>query len=328
MTPSDFIARWSASGGAELANTQPFIYELCDLLGVPRPDVTGELEAGNDYTFEKAVRHTERGVTSTNRIDCYKRGCFILEAKQSSSAAARAAQDGRGDLLPEQAAAVRGGTAKRGTPGWDRAMRRAYGQAKGYVGDLPPDHPAPPFLVLVDVGHVIELYADFSRQGRNYTQFPSRADYRIALEDLRDEAVRERLRLVWTDPRSLDPSVKSAEVTADIAKRLAKVARTLEGAHAPETVATFLMRCLFTMFAEDVKLLPANSFTDLLGDLRDKPQAFVPALEALWRTMDEGGYEPRTSATLKRFNGSLFKDRTALPLERDAIHELHVAAGA
>ena len=53
-------------------------------------------------------------------------------------------------------------------------MRRAYAQARGYVGDLPPDHAAPPFLVVVDVGHVVELYADFSGQGRNYTQFPSR----------------------------------------------------------------------------------------------------------------------------------------------------------
>jgi hypothetical protein len=34
--------------------------------------------------------------------------------------------------------------------------------------------------------------------------------------------------------------------------------------HNPERVALFLMRSLFTMFAEDIGLLPKNSFRDLL----------------------------------------------------------------
>ena len=33
----DFIARWSASEGAERANFQLFAAELCDLIGVTRP---------------------------------------------------------------------------------------------------------------------------------------------------------------------------------------------------------------------------------------------------------------------------------------------------
>ena len=333
MTPDEFITRWAASGGAELANAQPFVIELCALLEVEPPNVTGEVEFANDYTFEKAVKHSERGLASTNRIDCYKRDCFILEAKQSSTAVGRAANhDGQTELLPEQTGAVRAGTARRGTPAWDRAMRRAYGQAKGYVGDLPADHDAPPFLVLVDVGHVIELYADFSGTGRNYTQYPSRADYQIPLDALADDTMRARLKAVWTEPLTLNPAIRAAKVTADIAERLAKVAKLLEGdtkagRHEPATVATFLMRCLFTMFAEDVELLPKDSFKNLLGELKDNPQAFVPALGHLWATMDAGGYEPRTSAVLRKFNGSLFKDRTALPLPREGIHELHVAAG-
>lgn len=32
-----FIARWKESGGGELANTQTFLNELCDLIGVQRP---------------------------------------------------------------------------------------------------------------------------------------------------------------------------------------------------------------------------------------------------------------------------------------------------
>ena len=327
MTPDELITKWAPSGGAENANAQHFVIDLCDMLGVPRPDPTQPNDAVNDYVFEKSVRHVERGVTTTNRIDCYKRDRFILESKQSSLPVARAAKtDSQGELLPEAAAAVRGGTARRGTAAWDRAMRRAYGQARDYVADLPPDHAAPPFLVVVDVGHVIELYADFSGRGRNYNQFPDRRAFQITLEDLREEAVRERLRLVWTDPRALDPAIRAAEVTRDVAERLARVARRLEGQHEPATVATFLMRCLFTMFAEDVGLIPHTSFTGLLKDLKERPDTFVPALEHLWRTMDEGGFEPRTAAVLKRFNGALFKERTALPLDREGIHELHVAA--
>jgi len=87
------------------------------------------------------------------------------------------------------------------------------------------------------------------------------------------------------------------------------------------------MRCLFTMFAEDVKLIPDKGFHKLLGQMKDTPKNFVPALENLWRTMDEGGYAPFLNASLKKFNGSLFKKRNALPLEREDIHELWVAAG-
>lgn len=251
-----------------------------------------------------------------------------MESKQSSSLAARKARDDRqGELLPEDAAAIRGGTARRGTPAWDRAMRRAYAQARGYVGDLPADHAAPPFLVVVDVGYVIELYADFSGQGRNYTQFPARGAYQIPLDALRDPAIHERLRAVWEEPHALNLAIRSAEVTHDIAERLAKVAAHLEGRHEPAAVAGFLMRCLFTMFAEDVELIPRDHFKDLLVSLKDRPEAFVPALEHLWATMDTGGFEARTQPVLRRFNGALFKDRTALPLERDAIHKLHTAAG-
>ncbi|WP_320109205.1 type IIL restriction-modification enzyme MmeI [Mangrovibrevibacter kandeliae] len=183
-TVEAFIAMWSASGGAENANAQGFIRDLCDLLDVPRPDATRENEAENVYVFEKRVDHHDRGVVSANRIDYYKRDCFILEAKQSSSQSRRAAADpSQGELLPSAAAAVRGGTAKRGTAAWDKAMRSAYNQAVSYVGDLPAGHRPPPFVLLVDVGHVIELYANFSGQGRNYTQFPtaslSRSAWRI-----------------------------------------------------------------------------------------------------------------------------------------------------
>src|SRR5690606_31421920 len=121
--------------------------------------------------------------------------------------------------------------AKRGTRGWDQVMLAARKQAEDYTRALPVEHGYPPFLLVVDVGHVIEIYADFSGQGKNYAHFPDRQSYRIAMDDLRDEEIQERLRTIWTDPLSLDPTRISAEVTRDIADRLARIAKRLEVKH-------------------------------------------------------------------------------------------------
>jgi hypothetical protein len=80
-----FIERWTArAGGSERANYALFIVELCDLIGVGRPDPAGEETERNAYVFERAVRFRhDDGTTSPGRIDLYKKGCFVLEAKQS-----------------------------------------------------------------------------------------------------------------------------------------------------------------------------------------------------------------------------------------------------
>ena len=325
-----FIGRWEKSGGSELANFQTFAGELCRLLRLPEPEPSQSDNEYNDYTFERRIdfRHDDGGATP-GRIDLYKRGCFVMEAKQSAKRKAKKGADPRQtDMLPEDAMQAKAGAAVRGARGWDRIMRAAKRQAEDYARALPAAHGWPPFILVVDVGHVFEVYADFSGQGKNYAQFPDREGYRIPLAGLRDPEARARLRAVWTDPLSLDPARRSAEVTRDIAERLARIARSLEGrGRHPEEVAEFLMRCLFTMFAEDVGLLPEKGFEDLLGRMVDTPQHFAPALESLWQVMDEGGYAPQLNAVLKRFNGSLFRNRRAIPLEADEIRELHIAAG-
>jgi hypothetical protein len=80
-----FIARWSGGeGGQERANYALFLSELCDLIGAPRPDQASHDASANAYTFERAVTFREPdGSKSAGRIDLYKRGCFVLEAKQS-----------------------------------------------------------------------------------------------------------------------------------------------------------------------------------------------------------------------------------------------------
>jgi hypothetical protein len=332
--PSDverFIAHWRDTGGSELANTQSFLNGLCRLIGVEPPHGSRTDDAQNDYVFERRVfQNNGDGTVSFGRIDCYKRGAFILEAKQGSEADRAAAARGEDDLdLFGQTASARlkRGTARRGTPGWAKAMVQAKGQAERYAKALPVDHGWPPFLLVADIGYCIEVYADFSATGKAYAQFPDRSRYRIMLDDLHDPEVRERLAAIWDAPASLDPSARSARVTRDIADLLATVARRLERrGHSAERTSGFLMRLLFTMFAEDSNLIPEKSFTNLLKAQRAAPQHLDRQLSALWAAMDAGDFSPALGVPLKRFNGYLFKDRTAIPLEAEELDVLIQAA--
>ncbi|MFA5963110.1 MAG: DNA methyltransferase [Sphingomonas sp.] len=328
-----FIAQWRDTGGSELANTQSFINGLCALIGVAPPHGSRTDDAHNDYVFERRVfQGNGDGTTSFGRIDAYKRDCFILEAKQGSEADRAAAARGDADLdLFGQTASTRikRGTARRGTPGWAKAMVQAKGQAERYAKALPSEHGWPPFLLVADIGYCIEVYADFTGTGKAYAQFPDRSRYRIMLEDLRDDAVRERLAAIWTAPRALDPAIQSAKVTGEIAVLLATVSRRLEArGYNAESVSGFLMRVLFTMFAEDTEvLLPKDSFKTLLREHIDSPQQLHHSLAALWRAMDKGEFAPALRQPVKRFNGYLFKNADALELDGEELAVLIEAAG-
>lgn len=319
-----FITRWQGrEGGQERANYAMFLNELCGVLGVPVPEPAGST-TDNEYVFERAVKETARdGTKSSKRIDLYKRDSFILEAKQS-----RLAGDKKlaGQVpLPGLGEGERG----RRTAGraWDVLMMNARRQAEDYVRLLPTHHLPPPFVLVCDVGHCIEVYANFRRDGKAYDQFPDRRSFRVYLEDLRDLEVRQRLVQIWTDPLALDPARHAAKVTRDIAERLAKVSKALETkGHAPDEVAMFLMRLLFTMFAEDVELLPKDSFKELMRDCEAKPDIFPAMVGELWKAMDEGTFAIAIKQQVRRFNGEFFKKRKVLPLPKEEIGELRRAA--
>jgi hypothetical protein len=305
MQIDTFLQRWQQAGGSERANYQLFIADLCDLLGVAKPQPANEDTRDNPYVFERRVIfHHGDGSTSNGFIDCYKRGSFIGEAKK-----------------------IRAGAETRQ---FDDALLRARGQAENYARHLPADEGRPPFLVVLDVGNVIELYAEFTCTGGSYTPFPDPRSHRIRLADLARDDIRARLKAVWADPHSLDPARRTARATRDIAQKLARVAQSLEGQFHPERVANFLSRCLFSMFAEDVGLLPKvdneGAFTGLLRTLKNAPNQFVPLVAELWKAMDEGQFSVAIRAQLPRFNGKLFKQPEVLPLDRQQI-ELLLEAG-
>ena len=304
MTLDEFIERWSKSGAAERANKDQFLAELCDALDVPRPDPTTGDPARDLYVFEcDAIQVAEGQKQSIGKIDLYKDGCFLLEAKQGS-----------------EAGSPKLGTAKRGTAGWNVAMRDAFGQALGYSRTIAR---RPPFLITCDIGHCFDLYATFDGSW-DYRPFPNAQTNRIFLSDL--PAHRDTLRAIFLDPHSLDPARRAAKVTREVAGHIAELARELEEAgHGSETVAAFLMRCLFTMFAEDVGLLPERTFVKLLEDeCIPNPAKFPVQVMNLWAAMNEGGFWP--TGKLLRFNGGLFADQSTLPLTRPQLERLLEAA--
>ena len=113
-----FINRWKNASGTEKANYQIFLTELCTLLGLPQPEPACDTNADNAYVFERRVDiHKPDGSVNRGFIDLYKRGSFVLEAKQT------------GKTL--------------GTSGWDKAMLAAQNQADQYVRALPTDEGRP-----------------------------------------------------------------------------------------------------------------------------------------------------------------------------------------
>lgn len=241
MTVDAFIERYQETEASERGAAQMFLGDLCDVLGVPRPDPPRAETRKNQYVFERRVDY------------------------------------------PDQSDRERG---------------------------------------------FIDLYADFARQGKNYVPFPDANAHRIFLEDLRDEAIRKRLRAVFADPLSLDPTRRSTAVTRQLAEHLAQVAASLEEDHDPDRVAGFLMRCLFTMFAEDVELLPPRSFTELLERCRGTLDAVPKILDSLWATMDTGGFDSAIMEDVREFNGSLFEDHHALPVSEAQLELMIKAAEA
>ena len=117
-----FISRWKGVTASELSTAQTFTLDLCDLLQVGKPHATVE----QDYMFERPVvfRHGD-GSTSAGRIDCYKRGHFVLESKKVKTGAH--------------------------TKGFDDAMWRARAQGENYARALPANEGRPPFVIVASL---------------------------------------------------------------------------------------------------------------------------------------------------------------------------------
>ncbi len=303
-----FIAKWenTQGQGSELADFQSFARDLCDALNLPHPDPKSDVSKDWAYIFERPVDSFDADgqlKQGKNRIDLYRRDSFVMESKQTGK--------------------------KIGSHGWNTEMKKAFHQAENYVRTLPADEGRPPFIVVVDVGRSIQLYSEFSCSGGLYQHYPNTGNFTITLADIAKTDIQQRLQTLWLEPHALDESKYAAEVTREVSATLAELAKSLEqrGFEVART-AHFIKRCLFTMFSEDVDLIPEGSFTELLEGIKQTPEHFVDSMTSLWSAMHTGGFEGQLRTKLRRFNGGLFTDIDPIPLNGEQIQLLIDAAKA
>jgi len=295
-----FSQTWAGKIGNEQQLAQPFLLALCEALGVAKP-YEGELPA-EEYGFERWVQVP--GSSAKGRIDMYKAGHFVLEAKC-----------GRSSGKEPGAAPVRDTKAY-----WDYIRRAYLDQARVYAGLLPEG--PPPLVIVVDVGWRFWIWGH--TDGR-YEAFHSPHRIDIPLANVATEDNARVLLACFEDPSALDPTKHQARVTKEAAASIAPLANQLEQAGNDATeVARFLMRCLFCMFAEDVDLLPSGHFTKLLENGRTHPQLFRGQVESLFASMNEGGQYDW--APIRQFNGALFKNAHGMDLSAQQIGLLADAA--
>src|SRR6185437_10157286 len=163
----EFINKWSGlAGGAEKANFGPFIYDLVRTFDLPEPE-PAEGRKLSAYQFEGPIPNASfRNPQNKGSADLYKRGCFIMEAKQSYMPPKddrQAELIGEGsEVIPLTPAGAR----------YDRYMTTARAQVENYAKNLPASEPVAPFLIVCDIGRAFEIYHDSAGNGRGYTFFP------------------------------------------------------------------------------------------------------------------------------------------------------------
>jgi hypothetical protein len=186
---------------------------------------------------------------------------------------------------------------KRGFFAWEykkkkRDLAAAYGQLLLYREALEN----PPLLVVCDTAQY-EIHT-------NFTNTPAHV-YRFANDDIAGAEAQGILRALFTAPEGLRPGQTVAQVTEEAARRFATLADGLRGRGAPpDDAAHFLTQLLFCLFAEDVGLLPRDTFTDVVRFGARHPERFIPNVTALFTSMRDGG--DFSLREIAHFNGGLF----------------------
>ena len=174
----------------------------------------------------------------------------------------------------------------------------------------------PPLLIVSDMARF--------RVRTNWTNSVSRT-YDFALDDLADAAKRNVLKWAMSDPERLRPGESRQALTERAAATFAELAFALQQrGHDPHTVAHFVNRLVFCMFAEDVGLLPNHMFTRMLEQAHQRPVEFADLARDLFGAMASGGRVGFESVAW--FDGGLFDDDRVLPLERAEIETALAAA--
>ncbi|MCB9134394.1 MAG: class I SAM-dependent DNA methyltransferase [Anaerolineales bacterium] len=176
----------------------------------------------------------------------------------------------------------------------------------------------PPLLITSDTKQIL-IHTNFTNTVKKV--------YTIDFEAILSGQGVELLRRAFHDPESFRPEETQEAVTRASADAFIRVARTLqdwakaEGRQEdPERLAHFLIRLLFALFAEDMKLLPEMVFTKLVEAHKGNPANFRTALRGLFSAMRDG--QMFGFYAIRYFNGGLFDDDYVPDLPGGILHDL------
>ena len=207
---------------------------------------------------------------------------------------------------------------KRGCFAWEyktqgKDLDAAFQQLRQYALALEN----PPLLIVSDMRRF--------RIHTNWTNSVSTV-HEFTLYELDDPGTRNLLKWAFSEPERLRPEQTRQALTEQAAATFAELAQGLrEGGHHPQTVAHFVNRLVFCMFAEDVGLLPDQMFRRMLDQARLRPERFAGMARSLFAAMQDGGAVGFEEVAW--FNGGLFDDDTALALDRPQVNAVREAAG-
>ena len=205
---------------------------------------------------------------------------------------------------------------KRGFFGWEykgkhKDLAAAYDQLLLYREALEN----PPLLVVCDMDRFV-IHTNFTATAGK--------THEIALAEMATPRNLEILRCVFHEPDKLKPGVTSAAITAEAAGDLAEIAERMRKRQLdPATVAHFLDRVVFCLFAEDVGLLPENLFSRIVEKSNLDPKRFAKLIGQLFDAMANGG--DFGMDTIHYFNGNLFAGSAVLELDAEEIGRILAA---
>lgn len=193
----------------------------------------------------------------------------------------------------------------RGHFGWEykgkhKDLVKAYDQLLKYREALEN----PPLLVVCDLDR-FEIHTNFTGTVKTV--------YAFDLQGLADPKNLDVLRKLFTTPQQLKPTETPTEITQRAASQFAELADGMRARGIePHRAAQFLMKLMFCMFAEDVRLLPDELFSKLLANCKGEPARLTRFLKSLFEQMASGGFFGTND--IPYFNGGLFKDADVIDL--------------
>ena len=197
--------------------------------------------------------------------------------------------------------------------GWEykgkhKDLTQAYAQLQQYASSLQN----PPLLIVSDMDAIV-IHTNFT--------YSVHEVHTLTLSDLLVAEKRRLLKWAFSDPEQLRPGLMRTQLTEKAATKFAQVAQRLRDRdYEPHRVAHFMNKMLFSMFAEDIGLLPTKLFTRLLELCSRKPQVFTALAKDLFSAMKDGGRLGLDE--IDWFNGGLFDDDDVLPLEKAEIEQI------